>query len=80
MKLYFHGFCQGYGKTKNHFRGKKDSGIWCRLSSPNTGIEVRITHDKERRVDIIEVYETLGGIKNGLKTLIFAGEREAKIA
>ena len=80
MKLYFHGFYKGFGATEGHFRGKKDSGIKCRLFSPNTGIEVAISHDSERKVDIIEIYETLGGIKNGLKTLIFAGEREAKIA
>lgn len=80
MKLYFHGFYKGFGATEGHFRGKKDSGIKCRLFSPNIGVEVAITHDPERRVDVVEVYETKGGANNGLKNLIASFEREAKIA
>ena len=77
-KYYFHGRVKGFGKYEEVFAGKKDTGIQARLYSPNTGVEIKLSHDQERNVDVVEIYETDGGFKNGLKNLIACYEVKLK--
>lgn len=75
---YFYGRVWGYGKLPTTTAGKEKTGIRCKLWSPNAGVEVIMSHDSERMVDIVEVYRVLPGSRKSVRKLISAFETKCK--